>query len=105
MNILGIGVLFTGGRGIGSFRQALLNGWREPAPVAIRGRTVPVYSVSLERIQDKAILKKLRRSDKLSKMAVLAATDAIADSGLGEQETKRLGVIVATAFGAHVTTF
>jgi 3-oxoacyl-[acyl-carrier-protein] synthase II len=61
--------------------------------------------VDLELIQDKAVLKRLRRSDKLSKMAVLAATDAVTDSGLGDEEKKRLGVIVATAFGAHVTTF
>ncbi len=105
MNVLGIGVLFSGGRGIDALRQALTAGWREPTCMTIKGRTVPVYRVDLERIQDKTVLKKLRRSDKLSKMAVLAATDALADSGLAEEGKKRMGVIVATAFGAHVTTF
>ncbi len=105
MKIHGIGLLFAGGRGVDSFRQALSSGWREPASVMVKDRPIPVYGVNLERIQDKTVLKKLRRSDKLSKMAVLAATDAIADSGLGEPEKKKLGVIVATAFGAHVTTF
>lgn len=66
---------------------------------------IPCYRVDLERIPDRAVLKKLRRADKLSKMAVLAATDAVADSGLGAAEQGRLGVILSTAFGAHVTTF
>jgi 3-oxoacyl-[acyl-carrier-protein] synthase II len=61
--------------------------------------------VDLEKIQDRTVLKQLRRADKLSKMAVLAATDAVVDSGLAEEQKKKLGVIVATAFGAHVTTF
>lgn len=105
MKVLGIGVLFSRGRGVDSFRQALQEGWREPATVSVKERKLPVYPVDLERIQDRAVLKKLRRSDKLSKMAVLAASDALADSGLGPEGKKRLGVIVATAFGAHVTTF
>ncbi len=105
MNVLGIGVLFSRGRGIDALRRALIAGWQEPACVTIKDRTVPVYRVDLERIRDKTVLRKLRRSDKLSKMAVLAATDAVADSGLGEGEKRMMGVIVATAFGAHVTTF
>ncbi len=105
MKILGMGLLFAGGRGVDSLRQTLSNGWREPLSLTVRDRSIPVYGVNLERIQDKAVLKKLRRSDKLSKMAVLAATDAIVDSGLGEKEATKLGIIVATAFGAHVTTF
>jgi 3-oxoacyl-[acyl-carrier-protein] synthase II len=105
MNILGIGILFGRGRGVESYRQALEAGWQEPAVVSVKDRKLPVYQVDLERVQDKAVLKKLRRSDKLSKMAVLAAADAFADSRLGAEEKKKMGVIVATAFGAHVTTF
>jgi 3-oxoacyl-[acyl-carrier-protein] synthase II len=41
----------------------------------------------------------------LSKMAVLAAADALADGARGEAVPNRLGVIVASAFGPHVTTF
>ena len=105
MNVQGIGLLCSRGRGIHAFQQALLEGWREPARVTIKDRQVPVHTVDLEHVQDKGVLKKLRRSDKLSKMAVLAATDAVTDSGLRPEEVRRLGVIVATAFGAHGTTF
>ncbi len=105
MNILGMGLVFSGGRGIEAFNQSLQNGWKPPKAVTIGKSNVPVFLVDLERIQDKSALKKLRRADKLSKMAVLAATDAVLDSGLGDAERGRLGIIVATAFGAHVTTF
>jgi 3-oxoacyl-[acyl-carrier-protein] synthase II len=105
MNIIGMGLVFSGGRGVDAFRRSLQNGWRPPQAVTIGKRDVPAFLVDLDRIQDKSVFKKLRRADKLSKMAVLAATDAVLDSGLGGAERSRLGVIVATAFGAHVTTF
>lgn len=104
MKILGIGILFGRGRGVASYQQALEAGWQEPV-VSVKDRKLSAYQVDLERMPDKAVLKKMRRSDKLSKMAVLAAADALSDSGLEEAEKKKLGVIVATAFGAHVTTF
>jgi 3-oxoacyl-[acyl-carrier-protein] synthase II len=56
-------------------------------------------------VSDKTLLKQIRRADKLSKMAVLAAADALADSGVADIPQKRIGIILATAFGPHVTTF
>ena len=38
-------------------------------------------------------------------MAVLAAGDALADSGIEDKAKRNIGMIVATAFGPHVTTF
>lgn len=55
--------------------------------------------------KDKVILKDIRRADDLIKMAVLAAYDAFIDSGLKDDAKNSLGVILATAFGPHVTTF
>jgi hypothetical protein len=40
VNILGMGVLFSRGRGIDTLRQALTVGWQEPAVVTIKGRTI-----------------------------------------------------------------
>lgn len=105
MNLVGMGLLSSRGRGVAAFRQALQEGWRAPGTIEVNGRSVPAYQVDLEGPEEKAVLKKLRRADKLSKMAVLASIDAVRDSGLDDGETKRLGVIVATAFGAHVTNF
>ncbi len=108
MNIFGIGVLFNRGRGIASYEQALQQGWQKPSEVEApygRGGSYPVYRVDLEQIPDRSILKKMRRSDKLSKMAVLAAHDAVHDFGIRHIQQKNVGVIVATGHGAHPTTF
>ncbi len=108
MNILGIGTVCSAGVGIGSFENALQRGWREPSIVEARnvpGGSCPVYQVNLEAAADRTLLKKIRRADKLSKMAVVAAAEALRDGGVQAGPGADLGVIVATAFGAHVTTF
>ncbi len=105
MKILGIGILFSRGRGTGALRDALRQGWRPPSEVLEKGRNHPVYQVPAEALQDRTVLKGMRRADRLSKMAVIAASDAFADSGLTSIDRFRTGVIVATGYGAHVTTF
>ncbi len=104
MNILGIGIVFNRGRGIDCFEKAIQEGWRAPSEVEIKGKKSFAYQVDSQTISDKALLKKMRRADKLSRMAVLAAADALDNSGI-ELTGKKTGIITATAFGAHVTTF
>lgn len=108
MKISGIGMISCRGLGIASFEKALETGWQKPAEAAARwleGKNAPAYLVDLKALPDRSLLKKVRRSDHLSKMALLAAADALADSGYGDTIPGRIGVIVATAFGPHVTTF
>jgi 3-oxoacyl-[acyl-carrier-protein] synthase II len=108
MNIAGIGLVFSRGVGISSLENALHAGWQKPSVTDapnIAGGRAPAYLVDFEQAPDKTVLKKVRRSDKLSKMCVLAASDALTDSGLQNLARKKIGVIVATAFGPHVTTF
>lgn len=108
MNILGTGIIFAQGLGVGTLERALCNGWQKPSTIAVpqsAGRTRPVYQVDLGAVPDRTLLKKIRRADKLSKMAVLAAADALADSGIADINRKKIGIILATAFGAQVTTF
>jgi 3-oxoacyl-[acyl-carrier-protein] synthase II len=108
MNILGTGIVFSQGVGVSVLERALLNGWQKPSEIAVprsEGLTRPVYQVDLNAVPDRTLLKKLRRADKLSKMAVLAAADALADSGIADITRKKIGIILATAFGAQVTTF
>jgi 3-oxoacyl-[acyl-carrier-protein] synthase II len=108
MNILGIGIIFSRGLGVASFQNALLAGWQKPDQIDITrsaGLIRHVYQVNLDAVPDKTLLKKNRRSDKFSKMSVLAAADALADSGIGDMAEKQIGIILSTAFGAHVTTF
>jgi len=108
VRISGIGILTSRGLGMAAYEQALLEGWRSPQMIddpRAPGRTVPAYRADLDSLPDKTMLKKLRRADRVSKMAVLAALDALADSGSGTTIDQRTGIIVATAFGAHGTTF
>ena len=99
MNIAGIGVVFSGGRGISSYDDALKHGWVKPEDSG--------YHVKEESIIDKRALGGgIRRADRFSKMAVLAASDAVVDSDINLNKKKSsLGIIVSTAFGPHVTTF
>jgi len=105
VNINGIGIVFTRGRGIESLDKALQEGWQAPAEREIKGRKTFAYIVDQHTISDRTLLKNMRRADKLSKMAVVAASDALESSGIKDLNRKRIGIITATALGAHVTTF
>jgi 3-oxoacyl-[acyl-carrier-protein] synthase II len=109
MNVAGIGVVFTRGRGIEALEEALKQGWVPPAREAApspRQKRLPVYSVDEATLTDKAVLKGMRRADRFSKMAVLAAWDAVKDSGIGIRGgEERFGIILATAFGPQATAF
>jgi 3-oxoacyl-[acyl-carrier-protein] synthase II len=106
MNILGIGILFSRGRGISSFENALRDGWQRPEEYDIPriNKKAFAYIVKPEHMEDKGLLKKMRRADRFSKMAVIAASDAIKD-GKVDINKKTTGIILSTAFGAHQTTF
>ena len=109
MNILGMGQISARGRGVESFRSALDYGWVEPSREKFSefsDENIPVYSINSTLLKDKRVLSKARRADRFSRMAVLAAWDAMHDSGLLENiEDETLGIIVATAFGPHESTF
>lgn len=108
MNILGIGIIFAQGMGIDCYENALKQGWQNPWEVDapyLKDKKLPAFTVNLETAADRSLLKKTRRSDKFSKMAVLAASDTLKNSGIENINRKNIGIILATAFGAHVTTF
>ncbi|MFH0917708.1 MAG: beta-ketoacyl synthase N-terminal-like domain-containing protein, partial [Candidatus Omnitrophota bacterium] len=127
MYIAGLGIVFNRGRGLANLEKALIDGWVMPDSATWRTPTqnsplgdtgaIPInarcqlasgtaaYRVPTEAIADKHVLKEDRRADNFSKMAILAAYDALADSGIPEQNKQRLGIILATALGPHVTTF
>jgi 3-oxoacyl-[acyl-carrier-protein] synthase II len=96
MYIAGMGIIFNRGRGLGKLEEALSTGWIMPETV---------YRVPAETVTDKQVLREARRADHFTKMATLAAFDALADSNIPEESKSRVGIILATAFGPHVTTF
>ena len=108
MNILGMGIICAQGSGVESFRDALNRGWQMPAEIDaphLKDGKSFAYLTDIGNIAERTLLKKMRRSDKLSKMAVCAASGAFKNSGIENIDGKTVGIITATAFGAHVTTF
>jgi 3-oxoacyl-[acyl-carrier-protein] synthase II len=108
MKIAGVGMICSEGQGVARLETVLQRGWKEPGKVAtphIPGGSYPAYLVDFASLPDKTLLKKIRRSDAVSKMSVLAAADALADSGIKDITQKKLGIILCTALGPHVTTF
>jgi 3-oxoacyl-[acyl-carrier-protein] synthase II len=106
-SIQGIGIVSACGRGTDSLRAALGSGWRPPALAAVSGgRELPVYPVPAGALDDKSLGRKVRRADRLAKLAVFAAADALAEARLPETlDRSRLGLIVSSALGTHGTTF
>ena len=108
MKIAGIGLLCSQGMGMANFEKSLRSGWQRPGETAahwLGGKKAMAYLVDLAAVPDRTLLKKIRRSDAVSKMSVLAAADALQDSGIENINQKKIGIILATAFGPHVTTF
>ena len=103
----GLGIIAATGRGVDSLRSSLQAGWRPPATVTLRdGRDLPVYPLPSGVLDDKTFGRKVRRADRLTKMAVFSAADALSDAGLPSGlDRRRIGLVVATAFGSHATTF
>lgn len=98
----GIGVISACGPGFGDFSAALRAGVAVPAMPG-------GYAVDMKRVP-RGELKNLRRADKLSKLSVLAAREALAGAGLtgaddGGAGGIEAGVILTTALGPHATTF
>jgi 3-oxoacyl-[acyl-carrier-protein] synthase II len=123
--VLGLGAVFAGGQGTNALTAALRGPFRTPAPREGGGFAL---TVDLAAVGDKSLLGKIRRADRLSKMAVLAATGALADNSPGGERSSQairsgslvgpadvqetdytggrgMGIIVATAYGPHETTF
>jgi 3-oxoacyl-[acyl-carrier-protein] synthase II len=106
--ITGTGVLFCRGRGSEALERATQEGWKPPTALAAPfdpSGSAPAYPVDLAVFGDKRLLARMRRADRLSQLAALAAGDACRDAGLDAGASERTGIVVATGFGPHVTTF
>ena len=103
----GLGIVATTGRGVDFLRSSLQAGWHPPSTVALPdGRDLPVYPLPPGALDDKSFGRKIRRADRLAKMAVLSAADALRDARLPSGlDRRRIGLVLSSAFGSHATTF
>lgn len=99
MKISGMGMVSSAGRGLPALEAAMARGCQAPHGLP------PAFRVPPDALKDVALMRKIRRADRFTRMAVLAAHDAVEDAGLDDDARSRMGIILSTAFGPHATTF
>ncbi len=99
--------------GFGCGRAELLQAWRNPpgpnGKVEVVGsagaRSVPAFLADSGPLDEVVPRRKLRRVDRFSRLVTLAAHLALADGDALDFDRGRLGVVMATGYGANHTTF
>jgi 3-oxoacyl-[acyl-carrier-protein] synthase II len=107
--ILGVGVLGGFGCGTEALRTALIDQECRAQSVSISTaqglRDLPAFLADTTRLEDFVNKKALRRVDHFSKMALLGSYLALEDAGQLEGDRQRMGMVMATGYGACRTTF
>lgn len=107
--VKGIGVVGGFGCGVAALKTALESGVGRVAeltvPAASGPLTLPAYRAETGRLEEFVAKRALRRIDHYSKLGLLGAYLALADAGLLDADLSRLGVVVASGYGATATTF
>ncbi|PLX76802.1 MAG: beta-ketoacyl synthase [Desulfuromonas sp.] len=109
MAIQSIGISGGFGQGVDSLQRALVAGEVEPQTGEVeRNGTVdsfPCYRAAIDGLDEFFPKRALRRIDHYSKMTLYGASLALKEAGLLEADRSRMGVIIATGYGALKTTF
>lgn len=109
MAIEGIGVVGGFGSGVEDLQTALHTGNVAPSPIVVETDDGPrelfLYRADTSRLEEFFQKRELRRIDHYSKMTLLAASMALKDAGLSLGDHPSRGIIVATGYGPHRTTF
>ncbi|MBI4705414.1 MAG: beta-ketoacyl synthase chain length factor [Deltaproteobacteria bacterium] len=108
--ILGLGQLSAAGAGIGALRSALARGvpiepTRLPCTKGGPRQSFQLLRARTEGTEDLVPPRAARRLDDFSLRALCAAELALADAGFAIDRPERVGVIVATGWGAIVSSF
>jgi 3-oxoacyl-[acyl-carrier-protein] synthase II len=106
--IRGIGMVGAFGAGVDAFSDALVLGERRTRKVALqfpgRQEEAPCYRAETARLDEFIPKASLRRVDHYARMGLLAAALALKDAGGIEIKRDRLGIVIATGYGASATT-
>lgn len=107
--VTGAGAVGGFGRGIDALMEAAQNPKGPNSELEVKRpegiRRVPAYIADTDHLFDIIPISKLRRVDKISRIATLAIYQSLVETGEVEEERQRLGVILATGHGALGTTF
>lgn len=107
--IRGVGVVGGFGCGIDALTAAATRGECSPGIVSVKTETghvdIPAFLADTSTLEDFTGKKALRRIDRYSRMALLGSFLALQDAGITDPAKERMGVIIATGYGASRTTF
>ncbi len=107
--IQGVGILGGFGCGIEALRTSLIDQTCRVQSVSIKTaqglREQPAFLADTDKLDNFVNKKALRRVDHFSKMALLGSFLALEDAGQLEGDRQRMGMVIATGYGASRTTF
>lgn len=107
--VKGIGVAGGFGCGVADLSRALAKGMSPlgsiQVPTAGGPVELPALRAETSRLEEFVPRRHLRRIDHYSKLGLLGAFLALEDAGMPEGDHGRIGVIVASGYGATATTF
>jgi 3-oxoacyl-[acyl-carrier-protein] synthase II len=107
--IQGVGVVGGFGSGLEALETALIQKKVRTQSVSIKTaqglQEMPAFLADTTRLEDFLNKKALRRVDHFSKIALLGSFLALQDAERLERDRHRMGLIVATGYGACRTTF
>jgi len=110
ISIQGIGVVGGCGTGVAEMRQTLLSGTSARSSILLSNcgnpLEIPCLRADTSRLTEFVPVKALRRIDNFSRLGLLGAYLALEDAGvLAEGKQDRLGVVIASGYGATGITF
>jgi len=107
--IRGIGAVGGFGCGIDALDTALAGNERKVQRVSVKTPEgiieMPAYRADTSRLEDYVTKRVLRRVDHYSRMALLGAYLALDDAKKLDEDRSRMGIVIATGYGASHTTF
>lgn len=105
----GVGVVGGFGCGIADLSRALAEGIGRPGSLAVSTGSGPIefpaFRADTSRLKEFVPVRTLRRIDHYSRLALLGSYLALADAGLVDTGNDRLGVIIASGYGATGITY
>jgi 3-oxoacyl-[acyl-carrier-protein] synthase II len=107
--IEGVGVVGGFGCGVSDLARALTGSARSPGTLAFSTGsgtvTIPAFRADVSRLEEFLPVRTLRRIDHFSRLGLLGSYLALADADLPEAERPRLGIIIASGYGATGMTY
>ena len=107
--IEGIGGIGGFGCGVSDLTRALTGSACSPGTLALPTGsgtvTIPAFRADVSRLEEFIPARTLRRIDHFSRLGLLGSYLALADADLPEAERSRLGIIIASGYGATGMTF